>query len=129
MLDGVCAPGSGLEIELVGVRLVFGPEGDVEHLGIAADFDTVLCRTDGFPVKPDPALFLAAQEALGFPKERCLIVEDSENGTIAAESAGIRCVAIPNRMTASSDLSRAALHADSLTELHRMLGKITPQAR
>ena len=101
--------------------------GWLERLGIAADFDAVFCRTDGFPVKPDPALFLAAWKTLGFPKERCLIVEDSENGTIAAERAGIRCVAIPNRMTASSNLSRAALHADSLTELHRILCKITPK--
>lgn len=32
-------------------------------------------------------------------------------------------------MTAASDLSRAARHADSLTELLRILGKITPGAR
>lgn len=103
--------------------------GWLERLGITDRFDAVFCRTDGFPVKPDPALFIAAQEALGFPKDRCLIVEDSENGTIAAQNAGIRCVAIPNRMTASSDFTRAALQADSLTELLRILGKITPKGR
>lgn len=97
--------------------------GWLERLGITADFDAVFCRTDGFPVKPDPALFLAAQQALGFPKERCLIVEDSENGTVAAQNAGIPCVAIPNRMTAASDFSRAAHRADSLTHLLCMLGK------
>lgn len=92
-------------------------QGWLEKLGIYARFAGVFTRTDGYPVKPDPALFLAAQQCMGLSREECLIIEDSENGTIAARNAGIPCVAIPNRMTASCDFSRAAFRADSLSVL------------
>lgn len=91
--------------------------GWLDKLGITGLFRGVFCRTDGYPVKPNPALFLAAQSCLGLQKEQCLIVEDSENGTIAAQNAGIPCVAIPNRMTAASDFSRAAYRVESLAQL------------
>ena len=92
-------------------------QGWLEKLGIYELFDGVFTRTDGYPVKPDPALFLAAQQCLGLEKEDCLIIEDSENGTIAAQNAAIPCVAIPNRMTENSDFSRAACRCASLLEL------------
>ena len=92
-------------------------QGWLEKLGIYELFDGVFTRTDGYPVKPNPALFLAAQQCLGLEKEDCLIIEDSENGTIAAQNAAIPCVAIPNRMTESSDFSRAACRCASLIEL------------
>ena len=92
-------------------------QGWLEKLGIYELFDGVFTRTDGYPVKPDPALFLAAQQCLGLEKEDCLIIEDSENGTIAALNAAIPCVAIPNRMTENSDFSRAACRCASLLEL------------
>ena len=92
-------------------------QGWLEKLGIYARFAGVFTRTDGYPVKPDPALFLPAQHCMGLNREECLIIEDSENGTIAARNAGIPCVAIPNRMTASCDFSRAAFRADSLAAL------------
>ena len=92
-------------------------QGWLEKLGIYQRFAGVFTRTDGYAVKPAPALFEAAQQCLGFSKEDCLIVEDSENGTIAAMNAGIPCVAIPNRMTESSDFSRAAYHCSSLKTL------------
>lgn len=92
-------------------------QGWLERLGIYDCFQGVFTRTDGYAVKPDPALFLAAQQSLQLPKEDCFIVEDSENGTIAARNAGIPCVAIPNRMTELSDLSRAEYRLRSLREL------------
>ncbi len=92
-------------------------EGWLNKLGIYSRFKGVFTRTDGYPVKPDPALFLAAQSCIGVPPEDCLIIEDSENGTIAAQNAGIPCVAIPNRLTVHSDLSRAQFHAVSLSAL------------
>ena len=91
--------------------------GWLTRLGIMRRFKGVFTRTDGFPVKPNPALFLAARECLCVQPEHCLIVEDSENGTIAARNAGIPCVAIPNRLTVYSDLSRAQFHVDSLSAL------------
>ncbi len=92
-------------------------QGWLERLGIYERFDGVFTRTDGYAVKPDPALFLAACDCLNLPKEDCLIVEDTENGTISARNAGIPCVAVPNRMTESCDLSRAQYRVASLSAL------------
>lgn len=96
-------------------------QGWLEKLGIYGRFAGVFTRTDGYAVKPDPALFLAAQQSMGLAKEQCLIIEDSENGTIAAQNAGIPCVAIPNRMTESSDFTRAAYRCASLRQLLEQL--------
>ena len=96
-------------------------QGWLEKLQIYGRFAGVFTRTDGYAVKPNPALFEAAQQCLALPKEECLIVEDSENGTIAARNAGIPCVAIPNRMTESSDFSRAAYRCSSLKALLKQI--------
>ena len=44
-------------------------------------------------------------------------LEDSANGIAAAKAAGMRCVAIPNPMTAGLDLSAADLRLDSLADV------------
>jgi HAD superfamily hydrolase (TIGR01509 family) len=44
--------------------------------------------------KPDPGLFLHAAAAMGAAPARCLVVEDSEAGVVAARAAGMRVVAL-----------------------------------
>lgn len=92
-------------------------QGWLEKLGIYERFAGVFTRTDGYPVKPHPALFEAAQQCMNLEKEDCLIIEDSENGTIAAANAAIPCVAIPNRMTEGCNFDRAAYRCGSLHAL------------
>ncbi|MAY75682.1 MAG: hypothetical protein CMJ31_13390 [Phycisphaerae bacterium] len=43
--------------------------------------------------KPAPDLFLHAAEAMGVAPDRCVVVEDSPSGIVAARAAGMRCVA------------------------------------
>lgn len=45
--------------------------------------------------KPHPAVFLSAAKQLGVKPEKCLVVEDSLNGVIAAKAAKMSCAAIP----------------------------------
>ncbi|MGZ5353833.1 MAG: HAD-IA family hydrolase [Actinomycetota bacterium] len=45
--------------------------------------------------KPDPAVYRTAAALLGVPPERCLAIEDSPAGVLAAKAAGMACVAIP----------------------------------
>lgn len=99
-------------------------QGWLEKLGIYNRFAGVFTRTDGYPVKPAPALFEAARLCMGLEHADCLIIEDSENGTVAAWNASIPCAAIPNRMTESSDFSRAAYRFSSLHELLTTLQNI-----
>lgn len=91
--------------------------GWLERLDAMRFFPRIFCRTDGYAVKPNPALFLAAQDFLQLPAQDCVIIEDSENGIRAAKNAGIPCIAIPNRMTELSDLSAADMRLNSLSEL------------
>lgn len=95
--------------------------GWLRKLGIEHEFKGVFCRTDGYPVKPDPALFLAAQNCLGLSSGECLVIEDSENGVLSARNAGIPCAAIPNRMTIASDFSLATYRFDSIQQLMKHL--------
>ena len=115
LLDWCAGQGIGLTVASSSSRRWV--QGWLEKLGIYDRFAGVFTRTDGYAVKPDPALFEAARQCLNLPHEECLIIEDSENGTIAAHNAGIPCAAIPNRMTEVSDFSRAAHRFSSLQAL------------
>lgn len=92
-------------------------DGWLNRLGIMSHFQTVVCRDDGLPVKPDPSLFLKAAENLGMTPSECLVLEDSQNGTTAAYRAGMPVISIPNRVTEQADFSLATSKIRSLTEL------------
>lgn len=96
-------------------------EGWLRRFGVLPFFNGVFTRTDGYEVKPSPALFLAAWQSLNLDKEDCLIVEDSENGVLAAWRAQIPCVAIPNRMTEHGDFSCATYRVSCMEELLQSL--------
>ncbi len=119
LLDWCAEQGIGLAVASSSSRRWV--QGWLERLGIFDRFAATFCRTDGYAVKPNPALFLAAQASLGLPAEQCLIIEDSENGTISAQNAGIPCVAIPNRMTMGCNLSRARWQEANLAALLSLL--------
>ena len=52
-----------------------------------------------------PDLYIAVLDCLGVSASEAIAIEDSPNGVTAAKRAGMRCVAIPNTITARLDLS------------------------
>lgn len=90
--------------------------GHLERLGLEG-FECVRCRDDVVNAKPDPELYLSVCACLGVAPEEAVALEDSANGIAAARAAGMRCVAIPNPMTAGLDLSAAHLRLDSLADV------------
>ena len=56
--------------------------------------------------KPDPAIFLAAADALGLPPECCFVVEDASAGVAAARAGGMYAIGVARHDDA------AALHAE-----------------
>lgn len=52
------------------------------------------CQADVSQGKPHPEIFLLVCEALGTSPERCLVIEDSENGVRAARAAGCKVVGV-----------------------------------
>lgn len=67
--------------------------------------------------KPAPDVFLLAAERLGASPERCLVIEDTQNGIKAAKQAGMLCVAIPCEATLHQNHSEADKRLASLHEL------------
>jgi HAD superfamily hydrolase (TIGR01509 family) len=64
--------------------------------------------------KPAPDIYCLASERLGVEREQTIVVEDSRNGLLAAQAAGLLCVVTVNGYTASEDFSEAALVVSSL---------------
>ncbi len=91
--------------------------GHLERLRIHALWDAVLCRDDVANTKPAPDLYRAAVAALHVAPRDAVAFEDSPNGIAAAKDAGLRCVAVPNALTADLDLRRADLKLTSLAAL------------
>lgn len=104
------------------------PEAWVVHrlraLGLREHFQAISTPSNGLPAKPAPDLYLDACRQLGVAPSRALAVEDSPNGIASARAAGLTCIAVPNPITASLDLSRAHLRLASLMErpLEHLLG-------
>jgi HAD superfamily hydrolase (TIGR01509 family) len=68
--------------------------------------------------KPAPDVYLAAARRLGLSPARCLALEDSPAGVLAAKDAGMTCVAVPDPLLAGDPrYRRADLVLSSLTEL------------
>lgn len=78
--------------------------------GCLGRFETLACGDDVAAAKPDPAVYRLAMARLAVPAADALAFEDSPHGVTAATTAGLRCVAIPNRFT---DPARYG-HADLL---------------
>ena len=56
-------------------------------------FQVIVSAQETGKSKPEPDVFLLAAEKLGIKPDKCLDVEDSENGIKAAIAAGMTCVA------------------------------------
>lgn len=82
-------------------------------------FDVVASGEDEVRGKPDPAIYLTAARRLGVSAARCVALEDSHNGLMAAKAAGMRCVVVPDRETPRARFSSADVVLESLQQLTR----------
>ena len=82
-------------------------------------FDKVICADDvGVGrTKPNPDLFLLALNQLQVQKNEAVVFEDSPNGVLAANRAGIFVVAVPNPVTALLKLDGANAIVKSLLDI------------
>jgi beta-phosphoglucomutase len=67
--------------------------------------------------KPHPAIFEHAASLSIASKENCIVIEDSTNGVIASQAAGIFCVGYNSLHSKSQDLSLADLIINHFDEL------------
>lgn len=91
--------------------------GHLERLGLLHYFDFIKCGDEVRHKKPSPELYLAVLEGLGISNKEAIVFEDSANGILAANRAGIFCVAIPNVITSQVSLDHANMHLVSMAHM------------
>jgi HAD superfamily hydrolase (TIGR01509 family) len=66
--------------------------------------------------KPAPDIYLLTIDRLGINPDDGLVIEDSRNGLLAADSAGLRCLVTSSSYTWQEDMSEALLVVSDLGE-------------
>jgi putative hydrolase of the HAD superfamily len=97
-------------------------EDSLEQLNLVHKFDTLVTSEDVSRGKPDPEPYLLASKQLQIPPSNCLVFEDTSSGVQSAMSAGMKCIAVPNRFTQGQNFSLASLVIDSLKTDTNYLG-------
>jgi len=122
------ATAMGLKVGLASSSTSDWVGGHLTRLGILDHFDCMRCRDQVANAKPEPDLYLAVLDCLGVPASEAFAIEDSPNGVLAAKRAGMRCVAVPNSITAGLDLGQADVLLGSLAEvtLAELLAMLDP---
>ena len=96
----------------------------LDALGLSPCFDTVSCGEPALPLKPHPALLLAACRRLGVPPAQCVMVGDSGVDASAAGRAGMPAylVRYGYHNGAAPDAAPCNGYIDRLDELPALLG-------
>lgn len=80
-------------------------------------FQAVETMEDVVKVKPEPELYLKALTDLQLRPSEAIVFEDAPHGIASAKKAGLKCVAVPNAISAKLDLSEADLVMESFKQL------------
>ena len=101
--------------------------GHLERLELRGAFDVLACAgSDPDRAKPEPVVYDEVCQGLGVEPASALALEDTPHGVAAAKAAGLACVAVPNDVTRTLDLSQADLVIDSLADhtLEELIGRL-----
>lgn len=66
--------------------------------------------------KPDPEIYTRTVEKLDLMPNKCIVLEDSHNGALAAKKAGCYVIAIPSEYTYNQDFQFVDFNAKDLIE-------------
>lgn len=104
------------------------PRALIEYLldktGVASFFSVVQSGEEAAHGKPAPDVFLMACDKALVEPSRALVLEDSENGILAAHAAGIPSIWIPDLITIPKDVQALAWKCcHSLDEVPELLVK------
>jgi HAD superfamily hydrolase (TIGR01509 family) len=115
----------GLKLGLASSSSANHVHGHLQRLELLHYFNTTKCFEDTETHKPEPAPYRAVLDELGVSPHEAVAFEDSPNGVIAAQAAGIFCVAVPNPVTCRMPLDHADHRMASLSEepLERILAR------
>lgn len=84
-------------------------ESVIDLFKIESYFDTLTCDEDVNKSKPSPEIFLKTAEKLNVLPESCLVIEDSENGIIAANNAKMKSIGYKGLKHVNENLEKCDL--------------------
>ncbi|WHE07314.1 HAD family phosphatase [Thermoanaerobacterium thermosaccharolyticum] len=90
----------------------------VKRLKLESYFDELVSGDFVKRSKPYPDIFLYASEKLNVVPEKCIVIEDSNNGVMAAKSAGMKVVGFINPNSGNQDINMADVVIRSFSELN-----------
>jgi mannitol-1-/sugar-/sorbitol-6-/2-deoxyglucose-6-phosphatase len=94
----------------------------VKKLNISSYFDLIVSAQDTEYGKPHPGIFIETAKRLQIAPQQCLVFEDSANGVLAALSAQMKVVAVPdNELKNKKEFLAADLVIDSLEKWNENL--------
>jgi HAD superfamily hydrolase (TIGR01509 family) len=108
---------AGLDLALASCSVRADVEIVLNSLGLNGSFRVVVTGADVSIGKPDPQIFLETARRLRVDPCECVALEDTAYGVAAAKTAGMLCIAVPNRFTVDQDFDLADVVLHSLTEL------------
>ncbi|MCL6458920.1 MAG: HAD family hydrolase [Gorillibacterium sp.] len=111
------AKSAGLRVGLASSSPAAWVLGHLRHYGILDLFECIRSSDDVTNVKPDPELYLQVLDEFGITPDEALVFEDSPNGALAAERAGIRCVVVPNMVTNNLTFGQVTHRIDSMADI------------
>ncbi len=88
--------------------------------GLVEHFSVIVCGDEVPAGKPEPDIFLEAARRLDVDPARCLVVEDSPWGVLAARRAGMEVVYIPDLLGPEGVQARVL---ESLADLPSLFGE------
>lgn len=115
MIDEAKARGLGLAVASSSPRSWV--DGHLTRLGLRSFFDVLACGDEVEHTKPYPDPYLKALEKLAINADQAVAFEDSLNGMLAARSAGIFCIVVPNGLTQYLTFGEVDLRVTSLADV------------
>lgn len=81
-------------------------EGFLKSASVMDKFKMILCGDEVKACKPDPEIFLSVAQRMNCRPEECIVLEDSENGIIAASRAKMIPFMVPDLKEPSKETER-----------------------
>lgn len=84
-------------------------DSHLRRVSLLDEFDAIAAGDEVMRHKPHPDIYQLALSRLGAAPDHCVAVEDTRHGVLAAQSAGLACIAIPNPFVAPDAVAIADL--------------------
>lgn len=117
------------EVQSSGVRLAIATTTSLNNVHALLErtlgapgielFQIIVAGDEAPAKKPSPDAFEIALKRLNISSSECIALEDSANGVMAAQSAGLKVIATPGIYTADDNFAGASSVISDLGEPHR----------